>query len=290
MEAGSSVPRRQLGRLLKQARERAGITLLAASEELEFSRARMYRVEGGEVGLRKHEVLAMCGFYGTDGELTDVLVRLARESKARGWWQSYGGVVPAWAELYVSFEAAACRLRHWQASLIPGLLQLPEYAEGIFRTESRLDEAAVQRSVAVRMERQRILARQRPPAPQLDVVVDEAALRRPIADKAAMQRQLAHLVNVSQRPGVDVRVLSLASGPHPAQGVGSFVILDFPAVGQATQEPTTIYSENLTGALYLDKPAEVEIYDGVWGTLLERTLDRRGSDDLMAKIIEELDD
>jgi transcriptional regulator with XRE-family HTH domain len=63
---------------MRQLRERAGISLMAAAEELEFSRARMYRIENGEVSLRKHDVLAMCSVYGADAQITEVLVGLAR--------------------------------------------------------------------------------------------------------------------------------------------------------------------------------------------------------------------
>ena len=55
-ESGSTVQRRQLGRYLKQAREKAGISLEAAAAELEWSRAKMYRIEGGQNVVRTHDV------------------------------------------------------------------------------------------------------------------------------------------------------------------------------------------------------------------------------------------
>ena len=106
-DTGSTVPRRQVGRLMRQLREQAGISLMAAAEELEFSRARMYRIENGEVPVRKHDVIAMCGVYQAGPQMTEVLIALAQESKAKGWWQAYGDVVPGWFELYVGMEQAA---------------------------------------------------------------------------------------------------------------------------------------------------------------------------------------
>jgi hypothetical protein len=289
-ETGSTVPRRQLGRLLKQLREQAGFSLMAAAEELEFSRARMYRVEGGEVSLRRVDVLAMCRFYSANDQISEVLVGLARESKAKGWWHAYGDVVPGWFELYVGMETAASRLRQYEPGLIPGLLQTPEYAEAVFRTWPDMDETAVQQAVAVRLERQQLLIRRRPKPPVLDVILDEGVLRRTISNVDGMQRQLALLANISQKPGISVRVLPASAGPHRASTTGSFVILDFPVVGTTGPEPTTIYSESLTGALYLDKPREVELYDDVWRTLEQVALDRRESDDLIATIIKESDE
>jgi DNA-binding XRE family transcriptional regulator len=287
IEGGSSVPRRQLGRYLKKAREEAGVALEAAANELEWSRARMYRIEGGQTSVRSHDVVAMCALYGVAKEMTEVLVSLAKESKAKGWWHAYGDVVPAWFELYVGLEAASNRLRQYESSLIPGLLQTREYAEAVLRTEPRVTQEEVAQAVAVRMERQQLLARRRPKAPEFEVILDEAVLRRPIADREGMQRQLAHLVNVSQKPGISVRVLPFEVGPHPASAAGGFVILDFPSAGTRPAEPTTVYSENLTGALYLDKPGEVAAYAEIWETLGALALGARESEDLIGKIIKE---
>ncbi|XVV10287.1 helix-turn-helix domain-containing protein [Actinoplanes sp. CA-131856] len=289
-ETGSTVPRRQVGRLLKQLREQAGVSLMGAAEELEFSRARMYRIEKGEVAVRKHDVIAMCGVYRATPRMTEVLIGLAHESKAKGWWHAYGDVVPAWFELYVGMEQAASRLRSFAPSVIPGLLQTSDYADWIFRKWIGDDEPAVRNAVGMRLERQSLLTRAHPGAPQLEVLIDEGVLRRAVPDTLGMQRQLAHLVNVSTRPNVSVRVIPFAAGPHKAASSGQFTILEFPAVGTASPEPTTIYCENLTGALYLDKLAEVETYESIWGELESVALGQADSDDLIATIIKESDD
>ena len=261
-----------------------------AARELEWSRARMYRIEAGQTSVRTHDVLAMCRLYGVSTDLTDVLVGLARESKSEGWWQAYGDVVPHWFELYVGMEAAATRLRSYDSHLIPGLLQTPEYAEAVFRTKPGVTDQEISQKVALRLERQRILTRRRPRAPQLEAIVDEAVLRRPIPDRAAMVRQLAYLVNVSQKPSISVRVLPSGAGPHLVSLAGAFHILEFPRLGTRPPEPTTIYSENITGALYLDKPQEIAEYERVWRGLDELALDRDGSDDLIGTIIKEIAD
>jgi transcriptional regulator with XRE-family HTH domain len=289
-ETGSTVPRRQLGRYLRQLRDQSGTTLQAAAETLEWSRARMYRIEAGSVSLRTHDVQLMCGLYQAPSDLTEVLVGLARETKTRGWWHAYGDVVPAWFELYVGLEAAAVHLREFEANVLPGLLQTPEYAAAVIRTRDGITETEVKQKVAVRMERSQLLQRVRPKAPRLEVIVDEAALRRSIPDRAAMQRQLAHLVNVTVKHDVEVRVLPLSVGPHRASGTGSFVILDFPEQNGRDKEPTTVYSENVTGALYLEKPSEVATYEAIWDEIGRLALDQRASDDLIAEIIKEIDD
>jgi hypothetical protein len=276
---------------MRQLREQAGISLMAAAEELEFSRARMYRIEGGESPLRKIDVEAMCRMYHASDEITEVLVALSRESKVKGWWHAYGDVVPAWFQLYIGMEQAARQLRGYSPGLIPGLLQTRDYAEWVHRQGiDANDPAAVDSGVAMRLERQALLARRKPKPPRLDVIIDEGVLRRPIGDTLAMQKQLAHLVNAQTRSNISVRVMPLSAGPHAASSAGAFIILDFPAVGTASPEPTTIYCENLTGALYLDKPREVETYDSTWAHMERRALDPAASDDLIGTIIKESDD
>ncbi|MET8123953.1 helix-turn-helix transcriptional regulator [Micromonospora sp. NPDC005291] len=286
-EVGSSVPRRQLGRLLRQAREEAGINLEAAASDLEWSRAKMYRLESGQTSLRTHDVVLMCQRYGTSTALTEVLVSLARESKSRGWWHAYGEVIPGWFELYVGLEAAASSIRQYEPTLIPGLLQTPEYMAAVFETRPGRTPQEVAQKVALRMERQKLLARRSPAAPRLQIVIDEAVVRRPIGDIDGWRTQLAHLVNAAQARNVSVRVLPLGIGPHRASVAGAFVLLDFPTVGTRPAEPSTVYSESLTGGLYLDRPGEVETYSVVWQTLWDLALNERASEDLVSVVIKE---
>ncbi|WP_018786954.1 helix-turn-helix transcriptional regulator [Micromonospora sp. CNB394] len=286
-ETGSSVPRRQLGRLLRQAREEAGINLEAAATALEWSRAKMYRLEAGQTSLRTHDVNLMCQLYGTSTELTEVLVSLARESKSRGWWHAYGEVIPAWFELYVGLEAAACHVRHYEPNLIPGLLQTPEYMSAVFETKPGRTPQEVAQKVALRLERQKLLTRRSPAAPQLEAIVDESVLHRPISDVDAWRAQLAYLVNAAQARNIKVRVLPRSVGPHRASVAGAFVMLDFPAKGTRPAEPSTVYSESLTGSIYLDRPNEVETYSSAWRTLWDLAMDERASEDLVGALIKE---
>jgi transcriptional regulator with XRE-family HTH domain len=283
-DAGSSVPRRQLGRYLKQAREQAGMSLEAAAKDQEWSRATMYRIEGGYAAVRRADVVSMCTSYGVSAEMTAALVALAAETKARGWWHAYGDAIPAWFELYVGLEAAASRLRHWEPASLPGLLQTKEYAETLLRSNPSSPDGEVDRLVAVRMERQKILRRKQPPPPKLEVILDEPALRR---QAPGMSQQLAHLYEQATSGAATIRVVPGAAALNYSLTGGQFIILDFPPIGIRTPEPTTVYSESLTGSLYLDKPAEVAAYSGAWTALEGLSLDPARSADLIAKIAKE---
>ncbi|HEV7897339.1 MAG TPA: helix-turn-helix transcriptional regulator [Planosporangium sp.] len=288
IDPGSTVPRRQLGRYLRQLREEAQVTVKVAAEELEWSAPKIWRIESGATSMRALDVEAMCKVYRASAEITQVLMGLARETKAKGWWHSYGDAIPAWFELYVGLESAATRLRQYEPELIPGLLQTEAYATEVFRiAHPKMTAVEIERGVAVRLGRQALLTRARPPAPRLDVVLNEAALRRPVGGPDAMADQLRHINKVGELPNVSVRVLPLNTGLHrAAMAGGQFVILHFPTSG-TNPEPPTVYSDGLTGALYLDKPPEISAYEEVWTGLVPSCLTEPQSKKLIAAIAKE---
>ncbi|TDC59790.1 XRE family transcriptional regulator [Micromonospora sp. KC207] len=287
--SGSTVPRRQLGRLLTQLREDASVSLDAAAEGLDCSRQKVWRIEKGLVPVRLVDARAMCEMYRVPEDMKAIVTGLAKETRAKGWWHSYGEIVPPWFSLYVGLESNAAALRQYDAELIPGLLQTREYAAELFhRKNPTMSEAEREKLVEVRMQRQHVLMRRLPSAPTLKVVMSEAVLRRTIPDRQAMAGQLRHLLDVAALPNVSLRVLPLAAGPPLASETGTFVLLDFPqAFGRASTEPTTVYLENITGALYLDKPAEVAAYEHVWSDLETLASDEAESEEMIKMIIEE---
>jgi len=289
-DIGSTVPRRQLGRLLRQYRNEAGVTLDAAAEALEYSRQKIWRIECGTGSVRVLDVKAMCELYGVAPEMTEAMRGLAVETKSKGWWHAYGDAVPSWFELYVGLESAASRLREYGETLIPGLLQARSYAVGLYQPGSRISAEDRERAVEVRLQRQALLRRRLPQPPLLEAVLSEAVLRRVVSSHTVMTGQLAHLLDVSELPNASVRVVPLAAGPHPGAVAGSFVILDFPATngGRAVPEPSVVYSESLTGALYLDKPDELRAYEDAWQGLVALALPEAESRDMIKAIIGEM--
>ncbi|RKN39977.1 helix-turn-helix domain-containing protein [Micromonospora endolithica] len=287
--SGSTVPRRQLGRLLTQLREDASVSLDTAAEGLDCSRQKVWRIEKGLVPVRVVDARVMCELYRVSEDMKAIITGLAKETRAKGWWHSYGDVVPSWFSLYVGLESSASVLRHYDAELIPGLLQTREYATELFRRKApTMSGEEREKLVEVRLQRQNILVRRLPSAPTLRVVLSEAVLRRTIPDRLAMAGQLRHLLDVAALPNVSLRVLPLAAGPPLASETGTFVLLDFPqAFGRASTEPTTVYLENITGALYLDKPAEVAAYVHVWSDLEALASDEAESEKMIKTIIEE---
>lgn len=290
--ANSTVPRRQLGRFLRQQRESAGKTIRVAAEYMECSTQKLWRIEKGAVPVRGPEVKMLCDFYGADAKVTEALVSLAKETKARGWWQSYDDVVmPDWFELYVGLEGAASRIRAFEPQVVPGLLQAPSYMEAVMRADTpQFTEDEVRAGIKIKQQRQGLLSRHFPPPPLLEVILSEAVLLASTEIPGAMQEQLCHLRKANEEKKASVRVLPLTAGLHRATGTGKFTILEFPPApngDSGSQEPPTVYSDSVTGALYLDKAHEIAAYDQIWNDLDSRSLDTEGSNAVISKILRE---
>ncbi|MFI7605864.1 helix-turn-helix domain-containing protein [Micromonospora sp. NPDC049366] len=287
-DMGSTVPRRQLGRALRELRTEARMTLDGVAEALHCSRQKMWRIETGLGPVRALDVKAMCELYGATPDLAGALTALAAETKAKGWWHSYGDAIPDWFELYVGLESAASRLREYEDTLVPGLLQTRAYARGVYQHRSRITQDDRERLVEVRLQRQALLERRLPPAPQFEAILSEAVLLRVVGSPATMAEQLRHLLNVGAFPHVSIRVLPLSAGLHFGAVAGPFVMLDFPLRNRVEPDPSLIYSESLTGALYLDRKEELAIYEEVWASLTSLALDEQQSRQLINKIIGEV--
>ncbi|HEU5471101.1 MAG TPA: helix-turn-helix transcriptional regulator [Actinophytocola sp.] len=287
---GSTVPRRQLGRYLRDLRGKARLTVKAAAQELEWSEAKIWRIETGQTSLRSLDVEAMCRVYDAPADLTDALKGLAKETKGRGWWHAYGDVIPDSFDLYIGLEEAAAELRWYEAELVPGLFQTAAYARALIRAGRRdVDDEEIERAVAVRMARQPLLTRNAA-APTVSVVLNEAILRRPVGGWEVMVEQIEHLVELANLPNVMMRVVPFNVGLHHGLITGPFVILRFPTNGESRMlEPPTVYVDGFTGDLYLDKPNEIEQYDTAFNLIWDIAAGESQSQTLLKKAVRELE-
>ncbi len=164
-----------------------------------------------------------------------------------------------------------------------------DYARTVIRVgDPDLNDAEIEQRVHVRMARQALLTRVTYP-PFLQMVLNEAIVRRPVGGKEMMARQLEQLVETGELPTVSIRVIPFSAGLHHGIMSGPFEILRFPlnSNGQDT-EPPIIYVEGFTGALYLDKPREIDHYDTAFTNIWLTSLEERDSRELITQALKEL--
>ncbi len=255
VETGSTVRRILLGGQLRSLREAAGVTREEAGYAIRASESKISRMELGRVSFKERDVVDLLTLYGvTDQAERQALITLAREANAPGWWHQYNDVVPSWFQVYIGLEGSASLIRTYEIQFVPGLLQTRRYARALTKSaQPTMPDEEVERRVAVRMTRQRVL--NQPEPAHVWAVMDEAALRRPIGGPEVMGEQLEHLITSSKRSNVTLQIMPFHAGGHAAEG-GAFSILRF-------AEPDLsdiVYIEQLTTALYLDKREDIDLY------------------------------
>ncbi|MEV6559926.1 helix-turn-helix transcriptional regulator [Nocardia sp. NPDC051756] len=258
-ERGPTVLRIALGGQLRRLREAKGITREAAGDAIRGSHAKISRLELGRTGFKERDIRDLLSLYGVnDAEERERFLDLARQANEPGWWHRYSDLLPQWFGTYLGLEQAASKIRTYEAHLVPGLLQTPEYARAVVALG--YEDADTDRRVQVRQRRQEILHRSDPPV--VWAVIDEAALHRPVGGPRVHREQMEHLIKLGEMPNVTVQVLPYSAGEHAAAG-SSFSILRF----AESELPDIVYLEHLTSALYLDRRQDLALYLSVMDRL-----------------------
>ncbi|TMR10157.1 helix-turn-helix domain-containing protein [Nonomuraea turkmeniaca] len=242
-----------LGTQLRRLRTEKGISREDAGYSIRASHAKISRLELGQVSFKQRDVADLLTLYGvTDPAERQPLLDLAKQANAPGWWHKYTDVLPSWFEVYIGLEGAASIIRTYENQFVPGLLQTPDYARAVIElAHEKATPAEMDRRVAVRTTRQKRLES----GLTLWAVIDEAVVRRRLGGPDTMREQITHLLEVTESPNVTVQIMPFDRGGHAAAG-GPFSILRFPE----PELPDVVYMEQLTSALYLDKPADSDHY------------------------------
>ncbi|MFI6466378.1 helix-turn-helix domain-containing protein [Streptomyces sp. NPDC050528] len=285
MQYGPAVRRRKLGAELRALRAEAGLTSGEAARLVGWHQSKVSRIETGASGVKPPDVRLLLDAYQVgDPQLRDMLLVLAGSEDGGGrhhWWHAYRGVLPPAYRDFISLESQASTLRTLETSVVPGLLQTPEYARAVTRAAvGGLDNDGPDRLdalVQVRLARQDVL-RADPPL-ELSVVLDEAVLRREVGGPGVMARQLDRLVEAAKLPQVRLQVLPFAAGAHIGI-TGPFVIFSFPS----TSDLDVVVLDHLTSSLYLERKEDLEAYTEAFNTLQFHALSPEDSSDYIAGI------
>ncbi|QWB21132.1 MULTISPECIES: helix-turn-helix transcriptional regulator [Streptomyces] len=265
-------------------REDAGLAQDQAARAVGFSPAKLSRIESGK-GRRpptENDVRALLRQYNTDDYEASVLLKLLQRAGEPGWWQRYDKrLMPEWFDRLVGLQEAAATIRTFEIQYVPGLLQTPAYTRAVVeRGLPNAPAGEVERRVELRMHRARLLLRQE--APQLWAMIDESVLLRVLGSTDVMREQLAHLVEMAERPNVTVQIvpLSVTNASAPAIPVTylRFGGLDLPDV---------VYLEHIKSANFLEDRDETEQYRIALDRLADEALKPRDSLELLRQTMEQ---
>ncbi|GAA2166469.1 helix-turn-helix domain-containing protein [Actinomadura napierensis] len=273
-----TVRHRRLARQLRQAREDSGLSMEQAAAALGWSRPKLVRFETAKTRPKPSDVEAMLDLYGGDAAVKLALMQLARDVRKRGWWSAFNDVL---AGSFAELEDDAAEIRSWQVQFIPGLLQTSDYALALIRIGSPEEsEDVLLRRLQARMARRTILERQS--GPTYVVILDEAALRRPVGGRDVMARQLDALIGAARKPNVSIRIMPASAGEHACMD-GAFVILRF----ADDFDPDVVYLEGMGGEIYVEDVGQVTRCNVRFDRLCDQALSEDDSVALIADIAKE---
>jgi hypothetical protein len=263
--------RRLLGLVLRELCGASGLGLNHIAADIEHHPTWVAKAMRGALTPHPNEVRVLLAAVGVDPTCVGgrSIVALARSAYDRSrWWSGYADVVPGWFARYLGLESEVDRLCVFDGQTVPDLLQTEAYARAQLPAGDDLDHR-----VALRLARQEVLALPRPPL--LDVILDESVLLRRVGAPRVLRDQLLHLLAVTERRNVRIRVLPFAT-PCAPPARGPFTLLEFarpPAPLPRVADPGLGYVELLGGAVYVDDPTLLTTYRSTWSRLNRAALD-----------------
>jgi hypothetical protein len=245
-----------------------------------WHQSKVSRIETGTSGVKPADVRLLLDAYAVaDTQLRELLMMLAGPDDSGGrhhWWHAYRGVLPPTYRDFISLESQAGAMRTLETTVVPGLLQTPEYARAVTKAAVEgLSEERLDTLVEVRLARQDVL-RADPPL-ELSAVLDEAVLRREVGGPGVMARQLERLVEAARLPQVRLQVLPFAAGAHIGV-TGPFVIFSF----SNTSDLDVVVLDHLTSSLYLERKEDLQAYTEAFNALQIHALSPEDSLDFIA--------
>lgn len=240
---------------MRGLREQRGVTRDEAASVIHSSVQNVGHIETGRSlpnGLQLEKLLA---HYGAPDLIPKYLDLRDRAKRSADWWTRLPGPVPEYQTLFLGCESMADRIETWDPLQIPDLAQTPDYAHTLLTaTTPNHEETKVEARIALLAARQRAVLDDAPPS--LSLLLTQAALRWPSAPAAVAKTQARHLLNLSARPEVEVRVVPPDAPRRPPAG-GAFTVLSFPGVAE---DLGAAYTETLVSGYYYETPTEVSHY------------------------------
>lgn len=253
-------PRQVFGGMVRFYREQAGLSRPEVARQISKSVSLLQAIELGnrtatlDVTEDLERVLRAGG----------ALLQLREEMGEALGYEAFA----VWFQDWVHREAEAVRLRNFEPLVVPGFLQTEAYARAIIATRFGITVDEIEDEVALRLKRQEILTRDKPPA--LWVILDEWLLRRPVGGADVMREQINHLIKTAREPHISIEIIPASTGAHMSLG-GAFIIADF------ANEPSVCYQEGTLRGVPIEERDDVASMELKWDTLRGTTLTRAAS-------------
>lgn len=264
---------------LTQLREAAGLTTRQLADRLGVSQGKVTKTENARTVPSVEDVRAWAEATGAPAEeaarLVDLVERAHTEAIMLRAARRAG--LPDLQRQVAASEQAATAIHVYTPTIIPGLLQTPDYAR-LLVTSVHQDRPDVAEAISQRMQRQAILYEE---GRRFEFVIGEAALRWRYGAAAVQLGQLDRLRTAALLPGVQVGVLPF-DREVPAWHSHGFTLFE------ADDGAPYVHVETLTASLNVTEPADVEAYRQALERLRELAVQGEEAQALLVQVMEEL--
>jgi transcriptional regulator with XRE-family HTH domain len=265
---------RALGRQIKVARERAGLSQKELGDRIGYGEETISSVERARRTPQPELLIAVDRLLDCGGLLASAAEDVERAKSRRRVRH------PEWFRDYARLEAEAVELRYFANQAVPGLFQTREYARAVFTSRQPFfDEETIEERVAARMARQELMTRW--PPPTVSAVVQESILRQPFGGPAVQRGQLEQLLRMGRLRHVEIQVMPTASEDHAGMG-GPFTLLT------PKGKPQVAYLEVQHFSRLVTDPEEVRVLAAKHGSIRGQALTPRESLRLLEKMLGDL--
>ncbi|WP_410672683.1 helix-turn-helix domain-containing protein [Amycolatopsis sp. cmx-4-68] len=272
MKPTSSGPAaRTLAASLREEREARNVGLRAFADKLGIL---PQTLSCWEKGLRLpsiEDVSAILALLGVTGEKRDRIRTLARQARERNWLAPSTSDLPFALTTRLNMESTATAITTWSPLIIPGLLQTPDYIRSIMEKSPVTVEQADQR-LRIRLDRQRILTRRDPI--RFSALIGEQSLHENLGSPEIMSDQIDHLVAMSERANISLRIVPTGIGYHPGL-IGPFDIYEF------ADSPPIASVEHVYSTAFLDEDNQISGHKQVAKLLSGIALSKEASQALL---------
>lgn len=258
-----------MGTLASHFRRRTEFTQATLGEYLHADTETIASMEQGRRLLQPRMAATLDELFETGGALSVALAKVPKRER-----------YPAFAIDFITHERDAESLFSYQNSVIPGLLQTPEYAAAVFGClYPPLTPEEIEVQTATRLARQAVLER-KPWPPMMHYILEQSVLERPVGGETVLRAQLRHLRELAELPYLGLQIMPTKQGSHAA--------LDGPMVLLETDDHDQLaYIEGQRVSFLLDDPEEVHPLSLKYGMLRNQALSMEDSKRLLDDLLGE---
>jgi uncharacterized protein DUF5753/helix-turn-helix protein len=262
---------------LRAAIRGAGLGVRELAHKLRWTHPFVSHVLNGKRSFSDEDLLSLLIACGVHRDERARLLTLSRESGIRGWLQHYPSGTPEQPRTLIEHERKATDIFEVQWAVLPKLLHTEGYARALLGHGTSAPEA-VEVLVEARFGRQAVFTRS--PPPRTVFFVYEPAIRASIGGVDVMCDQVHHLLKMSIRRNLELRIIPISAG-HTAQA-GSFALME------SEEFDSVVYLEGAVSAAFLEEPDQIAAYRRVLSALDKSALSGTESQELITACAGEL--